>query len=534
MRPLPRATSAALNRIIQEGVTFHNTGQFQKALECYERVLRQDRRNHDGLRLSGCALIALSRPQEAVERLEAARAAKPDSPETLGHLADARSALGQFEEAVANARAAIALRPDFPEAMCSLGHALGKTGRFDEAEAALRQALALRPKDPEILNRLGILFRDQDRFNEAAEIYLEAIAAKPSFSKGWNNLGTALKAQNKVEEAAVAFRQAIAIDPRDALARLSLAMVGLLKGELRNSWLNYEYRWIMERNDPQRGFAQPLWRGSEPLAGKTILLHAEQGLGDTIQFVRYASVLAGQGARVVLQVQPALKTLASRVAGVVQTFANGEPPPPFDFHCPLLSLPLALQTDLNSIPGHYPYLTPAQQRVAHWGPRLRVARGPRVGVVWKGNPKHLNDSNRSVPIGIFGRIFGVGGCGFINLNLGLSATEREILAEAGVALEPSDAISDFEDTAAIISLLDLVITVDTSVAHLAGALGKPVWLLLPFAPDWRWMLERGDSPWYPTMSLFRQPAIRQWEPVISAVCGELARLTESAMPSAQA
>jgi tetratricopeptide (TPR) repeat protein len=508
---------------VREGVRLHNAGNYREALECYGRVLQKEPENVLTLRLAGCTLVALQRPQDALGCLQRALAGQPDSPETLNYLGDAHLGLGRLDEAIADYRAATALKAGYPEAWCSLGHALGKVRRFDEAEAALRRAMVLRTNYVEALNRLGIVFKDQNRLDEAIEYFLQAIAARPAFVQGWNNLGNALKAQNKLDEAIVAYRQALTIEPRNARAHLYLAFVRLLKGELRESWLNYEYRWVAERNSPQRDFTQPFWRGEHPLAAKSILLHAEQGLGDTIQFVRYAPLLAAQGASVHLQVQPALKALLSNSAGVTSVVQTGEPLPPFDFHCPFLSLPLALRTGLDSIPNQVPYVQAPPDRVRLWESRLPPLPALRVGVVWRGNSRHGNDSNRSIRFETFRRLFEVESCEFVSLNLGLTEREAQVFADTAACRDPSDLIADFADTAAIVSLLDLVVTVDTSVAHLAGAMGRPVWMLLPFAPDWRWMLAREDSPWYPTMRLFRQPAIGDWNSVISTVGNELRR-----------
>jgi hypothetical protein len=267
----------------------------------------------------------------------------------------------------------------------------------------------------------------------------------------------------------------------------------------------------------RRDFAQPLWRGEESLEGKTILLHAEQGFGDAIQFVRYVPFLAAKGAQVVLEAPPPLTALFSRIAGAAQVLARGEALPAFDWHCPLMSLPLALKTRLETIPAAVPYLSASEERVASWKQRLPEAGARRIGVAWAGNRNFKGDQTRSIGLARFSPLLSVNGIEFLSLQKDLRDGDREILRDNSHVRHVGDAMEDFSDTAAILSSVDLVISSDTSVAHLAGALGKPVWVLLQYVPDWRWLLERGDSPWYPTARLFRQPKIDDWESVIRQV-----------------
>ena len=301
-------------------------------------------------------------------------------------------------------------------------------------------------------------------------------------------------------------------------------MVQLSLGQFRDGWTNYEARWEKEMAHQRRGFTQPLWLGAESLAGRTILLHAEQGLGDTLQFVRYAPMIARRGARVLLEVPPTLLSLLSD--GVAAIFRQGEQLPPFDFHCPLMSLPLAFGTEISSIPAEIPYLRIPADRVSKWHKRLGARRAFRVGIAWAGSAIHKNNSNRSISLERFARLLSTQGVEFVSIQKELSGADAAILAERNV-LHVGDELGDFADTAAVISQLDLVLSADTSVAHLAGAIGKPVWILLPLAPDFRWLLSREDSPWYPSARLFRQPRLGDWDSVLERVRWELASFVEA-------
>jgi glutathione S-transferase len=274
----------------------------------------------------------------------------------------------------------------------------------------------------------------------------------------------------------------------------------------------------------RRNFTEPLWLGREPLAGRTILLHAEQGFGDTLQFVRYAKRVSDLGATVLLEVQAPLKRLLSDIEGIAQVLARGEPLPRFDLHCPLMSLPLAFGTALSTIPADIPYLRAPADRVARWHARLGERRSLRVGIAWAGISLHKNNHQRSIALARFAALLAASGIEFVNIQKDITPADAAALRGHANLIQIGDELRDFADTAAVISLLDLVVSADTSVVHLAGALGRPVWVLLPFSPDFRWLLGREDSPWYPTARLFRQPRFGDWESVLARVRDELERL----------
>src|SRR5476649_2395300 len=312
--------------------------------------------------------------------------------------------------------------------------------------------------------------------------------------------------------------RALAIAPDDVEARVNAGICRLLQGDLQGGWRWYESRW---RRLPLPDHAPPQWCGDAPLAGKTILVYAEQGLGDTIQMCRYVALLAAQGADVVLRVQPALKALLSQLAGARMVLADGEPLPAFDYHCSLMSLPFAFDTSLATIPAGAPYLRADPARAAAWAQRLGAPAGRRIGLAWSGNRGHDRDGSRSIPLMQLRGLFGAD-AQFVSLQPELRAIDRIVLENDQRIASHAAQLTDFAETAALIAQLDLVISVDTSVAHLAAAMGKPVWLLLAYAPDWRWLLERDDSPWYPTMRLFRQSVRGDWDGVVAEVAHALA------------
>jgi hypothetical protein len=299
-------------------------------------------------------------------------------------------------------------------------------------------------------------------------------------------------------------------------------------GQFAEGWRGFEWRWQQASWAPQRRvFGQPLWLGKEPLAGRTILLHAEQGFGDTLQFVRYAKLVARLDAVVLLEVQPPVKSLLSDVDGVAGTYARGEPLPPFDLHCPLMSLPLAFDTRLESIPAEVPYLHAPADRRALWRGRLKEKRSLRVGIAWAGSVLHKNNHQRSIAYDRFAALLATPGVEFISIQKEVAPRDAAALRAHANVIHLGDELEDFADTAAVVSLLDLVVSADTATVHLAGALGRPVWVLLPFSSDFRWLLEREDSPWYPTARLFRQPRLGDWDSVLARVQEELGRLALS-------
>ena len=393
--------------------------------------------------------------------------------------------LMRFEESLASCERAVVLRPDFADAHSNRGNALNALQRFDEALASYGEALALRPDDAKTLTNRGIALHGLKRFDDEMASYARALAVDPDYPEAHFNAG----------------------------------WCRMLRGDFEGL-LEYEWRWQGELRRAKRNFAQPLWTHADDVANKTVLLHAEQGFGDTIEFCRYAPLVAERGARVILEVQEPLRELMQDLPGVAQVVTRGEALPDFDLQCPLLSVPLAMGTTLATIPAQVPYLSARPDAVAEWnallGPKIR----PRIGLAWSGSPSHRNDRNRSIGLAAFSPLL-ERDASYVCLQPAVSAADADLLRARGDVAQFGEKLKTFADTAALIANLDLVIAVDTAVVHLAGALAKPVWVLLPFVPDWRWLLDRADNPWYPTARLFRQDQSRSWDTVIARVAAAL-------------
>jgi Tfp pilus assembly protein PilF len=435
------------------------------------------------------------------------------------------------------------------------GLALHTMRRFDEALAAYDSGLRIAPDDAELRNGRGVALLELRRPGEACEEFARALDANPGCLDALGNLGNALIKLNRPEEALAAYDRALKIVPNSARlltnravvlrrldrpqealmsaaralaeqpgfaqARFVASVARLTLGDFAAGWRGYEARWgVGALARQRRHFAAPLWLGDAALAGKTILLHAEQGFGDTIQFARYAPLVAARGARVVLEVQRALTPLCAGLPGIAEVVAYGDALPAFDCHCPLLSLPLAFATEAATVPADVPYLAPRADAVAAWRARLPQGR-PLIGLCWSGERFHDNDLNRSMAFETLAALLDLPDVQFVSLQHDVRETDAPLLAQRTDILPIGQQFTDFADTAAAIAALDLVISVDTAVAHLTGALGKPLFLLLPFAADFRWLRERFDSPWYPTARLFRQPRFADWTSVVEAVREEV-------------
>jgi len=514
-------------------VTFHNNlgnvlkdqGKLDQALACYRRALELKpdyalAHNNLGLVLSGQGNL-----DGAVACYRRATELKPDFAEAHNNLGTALMHLGKLDEAVASFRRALELKPDYTEAHNNLGNAFEHQGKLDEAVACFRRALELKPDYAQVHNNLGVALQERGTLDEAVACYRRALELKPDYPEAHNNLGNALKEQGTLDKAVACYRRALELKPDYAEAHTDLAIACLLTGDWRRGWPEYQWRW-QTKGFAARRFGQPLWNG-ESLAGKTILLHAEQGLGDTIQFIRYAPMVKRYGGTVVVECQKPLLALLEGSPGVDHLIGQGDRLPAFDVHAPLLSLPLVLQTSLATIPASIPYLFPKAAIVERWRKTLVEIDGFKIGITWQGNPTFRGDRCRSIPLRWFAPLAQVPGVRLLSLQKGAGA---EQLAEVGDLFEVTELgsrLHDFADTAAVMKNLDLVITSDTGPAHLAGALGVPVWVALSFVPDWRWLLDRGDSPWYPTARLFRQREPGDWHAVFEEIKKALCRRVQS-------
>ena len=491
---------------------------------------------------------------EARDLLEQVVKAQPRHPEALHLLGVVLHQAGDWAGAIDMVQRAIAVNGRMPLYYSNLGEMLRLTGRLDEAVAAGRRAVELSPRYAQALNNLGIAHYDRREYEEAAGYYRRAVAAEPRFAEAFSNLGNALRAQHKLEDAIVAYHRAlelkpdfpdavanlasvlhligrldeaiatysraIAMSPRHANAHSGLGLLQLLRGDFTQGWWEYEWRW-RSADAVAPNLPSPVW-GGESLVGRRILIYSEQGYGDALQFCRYAPILRDRGATVFLRVPPPLRSLMAESMPWLEVSSDGKGGlPKHDCHCALLSLPHRLETRLETIPAEIPYLRASPDRVARWSASIDASADLKVGIVWAGSTRHINDVNRSIPLTSLASWFEIDGIRFFSLQVGDAAAAVNALPKQAVT-DLSPLLTDYAETAAAVEHLDLVVSVDTSVVHLAGALGKPVWTLLPWIPDWRWLENREDTPWYPTMRLFRQPERFAWSPVLARVAGELA------------
>jgi Flp pilus assembly protein TadD len=519
----------ALNNL---GIALAAQGRHNEAVATYRRALKLQANYPDACNNLGLAYKALGKFTEAEARFRAALTFKPDFAEAQGNLGIVLAAQGRTADAEASYRAALRLRPASRDALNNLGVLLSDLGQWAEAEGLLREAVRLDPDAPDAYRNLGAVLTHLERAAEAEPMLRLAVRLAPEAPEAHFNLGAALHDLRRLREADSAYREALRLRPDFADAHNNRAYSLLLAGRYAEGWEEYEWRWKTKHMaGGSRGFSAPLWLG-EPLGGRALLLHAEQGLGDTLQFCRYAPLIAGAG-NLIIEVQPPLKRLMASLPGAIEVVARGEPLPAFDLHCPLMSLPLALGAMLEAIPATVPYLAADPGDAAHWRTRLAPLAAPRVGLVWAGN-SHLGfpefaavDARRSVSLAAMAPLAEVPGVSFVSLQKGAPSVQAAD-PPAGMALTDFTAdLDDFADTAALIDGLDLIISVDTSVAHLAGAMGKPVWVLNRHDTCWRWLLNRNDSPWYPTLRLFRQPAPGDWRSVMQNVAKALGVLKSS-------
>ena len=506
-----------LSRLHRQALGSFQQGDLDKAERLCTGILEYRQDDFDALQILGLLNLQRRRPNEALGFLSKAMEVNC-SADAMSNLGLALHAAGRFEEAAANHRNALMLAPGHPEILYNLGNACSELGRIDEALANYDEVLAKNPGHAGTLVNRGNAYLRLNRPVEAISSFDKALATMPGHPQILTNRGHALRRLDRPVEALADFNAALAKAPDFPEAHFEAGMTRLTLGDFEG-WKDYEWRWKTGRfARRRRKLDAPLWRGEAPIAGKKILLHAEQGFGDTIQFIRYAPLLAGRGAKVICEVQPQLRSLLSQLDDI-EVIAEGEPLPRFDLQCPMLSLPLAFGTRIETIPASIPCLTASADRLTLW--RDRLPKRPRAGFVWSGSPFHDNDANRSIPLASLAALLASAPLSCISLQTELRAADDEVLRDLTNLVHLGGELRDFADTAAVISLLDVVISVDTAVAHLAGALGKPVVILLPFAADFRWMRDREDTPWYPTAKLFRQSAFGDWARVIARLGDEL-------------
>jgi tetratricopeptide (TPR) repeat protein len=493
-RALQLAPQSFVNWCNRAALLF-DLGRNEEALACYDRAVALEPGHVDMLTARGLVLNALNRCEEAVEALDRALALAPDH-----HLANR-----------------------------TRGVALLARDRYAEALASFERVLAQSPDSEDALYNVAFLLVANERDSEALAIYQRLLAINPRHIEALLGKAAALQGLTRFAEAVAAYDEVFALDPKRVDAHVSAATALLSMGDFRRGLVEYEWRRHASTGNPYvvQPLREPIWLGDGRLHDKTLLIHAEQGMGDVLFAVRYVPQLAGQGARIVLQVHAALKALLSGLAGAAVVVARGEPLPAFDCHCPVMSLPYATKTELAALPAEVPYIHAPPERVSHWRERLPQRGGLRVGIVWCGNPAFKEDRRRSLRLDLVEPILATADVSFISLSPGITEDDAAKLPGRANVLHLGSEFHDFADTAAVIAQLDLVITSDTSVAHLVGAMGRPVWIMLGFAPDWRFAQDRGQSSWYPTARLFRQSAPGDWAGVIERVRLELTALTHS-------
>ncbi len=545
----------------------HQAGEFANAEEGYRRILQREPRNGRVWFVLGNLCQDQQRTAEALACFKQAAELEPREPEGHFHVGNALLKQEKWTEAEAAYRACLALKPDHLEALVNLGFALGEQQRSQEAEACYRQALQIKSDVPEIHQNLANVLRDRGELDEAVGLYHRALELRPDYAKAhvnlgvalialgqigaavdhlqrgvaietdfaeaYNSLGAAVSVLRRFDEAHAHYEHAIRLKPDYADAHWNQSLLWLLQGNFERGWAAYEWRWRCRRTMPQPSYPQPVWDGS-PLDGRTILLYGEQGLGDTLEFVRYARIVKGFGGRVVVQCQRPLLPILASCPGIDQLVAQGEAPPQFDVQAALMSLPLILGTVAHNIPGEVPYLAADTGLIEHWRRQLAPLRGFRVGIAWQGNTRYPWDRHRSTTLAHFEPLARVPGVQLISLQKAAASQaggprlkvpaaggEFEVASFGGQVDELS---GPFMDTAAMITNLDLVVSVDTSIGHLAGALGAPTWLALNYSGDWRWLVDRRDTPWYPTIRLFRQQQPGDWPGVFREMADELQKL----------
>jgi len=516
--------------LIQLANLYWLIGNGNDAEQSLLRALQLDRNSVMALHGIGSIYLQLGFYDRAAEALKRAVTLNPQLLPGFRDLGVALYQLNWFDECIEACRSALALSPTDIVALNHLGMSLQKQKKFEEAKEYLeRVANAPAARDDEWFNR-GLAMSSLYNIEEAERSYREALKLKPNSIPAKLNLGVMLGLQGKTQEALAAFEQVMKASPGFETGILHHGVSLLLTGQFEQGWKEYQSRWkVPTHHEPQRPFTEPLWR-DQSVRGKTILVYREQGFGDTINFCRYVPMIKERGAKVILEIQPELVTLLKRLKGADEVIEYGSTLPPFDLQVPMLDLPLVFKTNLSNIPAKVPYLSADPQKVETWSARLKELEGDRkpamrVGIAWAGSPTHPHDRGRSMKLADFAPLAQAVGdrVHFISLQKGAGSDQAANPPEGMWFDDPTANLKDFDDTAALMMNLDLLICVDTSVVHLAGAMARPVWVLLPIGPDWRWLEHREDSPWYPTMRLFRQQKLLNWPHVMERVVRELKR-----------
>ncbi|QWD17260.1 tetratricopeptide repeat protein [Polynucleobacter paneuropaeus] len=493
-----------------KGSVFLKLLRYEEALACIDHAINIKPDYPDAHNNRGICFQKIQRFEEALACYDQAILILPKYAEAHNNRGNVLQKLHRHQDAIASFNYALELKPDYAEAYSNRSISLNNLELFEEALLNCDQAIQLKPDYAEAYNNKGNVLQKLNRLDEAISYYNFAIELNSNEADFYNNRGTSLLGVNRTQDAILNFNVAIYMGPDNSDAQWNLSLAQLLSANFRDGWKQYEWRWQSAevKHTPVRSFFQPLWLGNEDLGGKTILLHAEQGLGDTLQFCRYAQLVSSLNSKVILEVQPPLAKLLGGLKGDFEVIPQGGPIPGFDYHCPLLSLPLAFNTDSETIP--LPALIQVNKdKLAYWKNHLGLKKKPRIGIVWSGNSAYKNDRKRSLALSELIPYLPTN-YDYFCLQKEIRDHDKEILTTHSHIKYFTDLIEDFSDTAAVCELMDLVISVDTSVAHLAGTMQKPTYILLPYSPDWRWQLDRADSPWYPSVRLYRQISPGDW------------------------
>jgi tetratricopeptide (TPR) repeat protein len=509
--------------LLSLAATLRHQGRIEEARQVLEKALQLKPADAGLWKTLGDILIDLKRLTDALSSFQQALKLKPEYWDAANECGIILHALGRFEEALSYFNLCDTLQPNRLRTLHMRAICLCSLKGLEASLPEIRRVLALDPTSAEMPNDVGTVLQSHGQDEVAMDWFEQALEIRPCFADALHNRAVSLARVHRFDEAIAIYEHLKAANSADALADLGRAHLQLLAGDFEAGWAGREVRWKLPSSYPK--LTQPMWLGNSALEGKTILIGADEGLGDTIQFARYVPMLVGRGARVIFVVQDSLHLLMSDLPGVAQCISMPvNVLPAFDMHCPTMSLPLAFGTKLDTIPAPISYLSPpAEVRVRAWERRLGPRSRLRVGLVWSGNPRHQNDRNRSLSLHALTRVLDVDAT-FVSLQKNPKTSDQATLLEHPEIVDLTADLGDFSDTAALVGCLDLVITVDTSVAHLSAALGCPTWILLPYTPDYRWLLDRDDSPWYPTARLFRQSKSRDYGEVLDRVRGELAAL----------
>ena len=522
-----QAQPSQIQKLIAQGLALHQQGKFNEAKAIYEKVLAIQANHFDALQLLGALSAQTKEFSKAVNFLTKALKINPDYAEAHSNRGNALKQLKRLDEALASYDKAISIKPDYTEAYYNRGNALKQLKRLDEALASYDKAISIEPDYADAHSNRGNALHELNRLDEALASYDKAISIEPDYADAHSNRGLALHDLKRLDEALASYDKAISIEPDYAEAHWNLSLCNLLGGKFKNGWQEYEWRWKSQdisKTAGIRNFSQPLWLGEQLLKDKTILLYAEQGFGDAVQFCRYVPLVAQLGAKIILEVQRPLVKLLKNLEGVSQIIAKGDMLPAFDYQCPLLSLPLAFKTDLNTIPPAPKHLTSDSENFAKWQTKLGEKSKPRVGLVWSSVSSFKNDHIRSITLVELLSALPKEGFEYICLQKEIKEIDKDTLKANPQIKCFGDLLNDFSDTAELIKCLDLVISTCTSVPHLSCSLGKETWIMLSYVPDWRWLLDRDDNPWYTSAKLYRQEKIGDWNSVLEKDKSDLEKL----------